>query len=296
MATAKNIDGFWRPGTTPPTFRTNMEKITIIKLGGSLITDKSRPMLAREKIIARIAKEIKIASELYSGKLLIGHGSGSFGHSSAAKYQTQKGIINKASIKGVSEVADVASRLTKIVIKHFRKAGIPAVAFAPGSFIVSEKQKEKRFFVEPIKEALKRGVVPLVYGDVVFDKSQGFGIFSTEKVINVLVRGLSKDFKIERIVYLGVTNGVYDETGKTIPTISPKTFSKVRKTLGGAGATDVTGGMIHKVKESLELAKKYHIRILIVNGKSTGVIAKVLLGKKNPGTLIAPEHVRIHKN
>ena len=77
-----------------------MEKITIIKLGGSLITDKSRPMVAREKIIARLAQEIK---------------------------------------------------------------------------------KEKRFFLEPIKEALKRGVMPLVYGDVVFDQSQGFGIFSTEK-------------------------------------------------------------------------------------------------------------------
>lgn len=264
-----------------------MEKITIIKLGGSLITDKSRPMFAREKMIARLAKEIKTASLLYSGKLLIGHGSGSFGHASAAKYQTQKGIIGKFSLKGVSEVADVASRLTKIVVEHLRKAGLPVVAFAPVSFIVSEKQKEKGFFVEPIKEALRRGVVPLVYGDVVFDQSQGFGIFSTEKVIDVLVKGLSKDFKIERILYLGITDGVYDETGKTIPAISPKTFSKVRKTLGGAAATDVTGGMLHKVKESLQIAGKYKTKISIVNGRTLGIVRKAILGKKVRGTIIA---------
>jgi len=286
VITTKNIDGFWRPGMTPPTFRTKMEKITIIKLGGSLITDKSRPMVAREKIIARLAKEIKIASKLYSGKLLIGHGSGSFGHTSANKYQTQKGMLNRASIKGVSEVSDVASQLTKVVVKHLRGAGLPIVAFAPGSFIIADKQKEKRFFLEPIKEALKMGVVPLVYGDVVFDQSQGFGIFSTEKVIDVLVRGLSKDFKIERIVYLGVTNGVYDETGKTIPMISPKTFSKVRKTLGGAATTDVTGGMLHKVKESLQIARKYKTEILIVNGRVSGIVRKAILGKKVLGTLI----------
>jgi len=264
-----------------------VKKLTIVKLGGSLITDKTRPLVARERVIGRLAEEIGSILRIYKGKLIIGHGSGSFGHASAAKYQTQKGIINSKSIKGVSEVADVASRLTKIVIKCFRKEGIFLVAFAPGSFIFSENQKEKKFFVEPIKEALKRGVIPLVYGDVIFDKSQGFGIFSTEKVIKVLVKGLCKDYKIERIVYCGATDGVYDESGKTIGKITPASFSKVKALIGASGATDVTGGMIHKVKESLAMAEKYKTQVIIVNSTRSGSLKKAILGKKVPGTLIS---------
>ncbi|KKU03947.1 MAG: Aspartate/glutamate/uridylate kinase [Candidatus Woesebacteria bacterium GW2011_GWC2_47_16] len=273
-----------------------MQRLTIIKLGGSLITEKSKSLTAREKVIARLAKEIKSASMEYRGKLIIGHGSGSFGHASAAKYKTQKGIINKASLKGASEVADVASRLTKIVVKHLRKAGLAVIAFAPASFIVSERQKAKRFFIEPIREALKRGLIPLVYGDVVFDKSQGFGIFSTEKVISVLVGSLSKDYKIERIIYCGDTNGVYDEDGKTIETITPDSFVELKKIVGASGATDVTGGMLHKVKESLQIAKKHQTEILIVNGRVSGIVRKATLGKKVLGTLIGLKNIRIDKN
>jgi isopentenyl phosphate kinase len=267
-----------------------VEKLTIIKLGGSLITDKKTPLKAREGVIARLAKEIVSAAKTYRGKIIIGHGSGSFGHSAAAKYQTQKGLSSSLSLRkklqGVSEVADVASRLTKIVVKHLRRAGIPAVAFAPGSFIYADKQKGKRFFVEPIKEALKREVVPLVYGDVVFDKSQGYGIFSTEKVINVLVKGLAKDYQFDRIIYCGDTNGVYGADGKAIPVINSANFSKIKKAIGISGATDVTGGMYHKVAESLKLAKKYKTRILIINGKTPGLLKKAIQGKKVPGTVI----------
>ncbi|MCJ7805625.1 isopentenyl phosphate kinase [Patescibacteria group bacterium] len=264
-----------------------MQKLTIVKLGGSLITDKNRPLVSREAVIKRLAEEIKSASKNYKGKLVIGHGSGSFGHASAAKYQTQKGIVNRNSIKGVSEVADVASQITKIVIKQLRKAGIPAVAFAPGSFIVSSGQKLQEFFIEPIKEALGCGVAPLVYGDVVFDKKQGFCIFSTEKVIGVIVGELHNKYKIEQIIYCGITDGVYDEDGETIPLINSKTFGAFKKAIGVSGATDVTGGMIHKVQESLELAKKYKTRVLIINGIKPGNLKKAILSKKVAGTKIS---------
>lgn len=257
-----------------------MQKLTIIKLGGSLITDKNRPLVAREAVIKRLAEEINSASKNYKGKLIIGHGSGSFGHASALKYQTQKGIVNRNSIKGVSEVADVASQLTKIVVRESRRAGLTAVAFAPGSFIVSNGQRPQKFFLEPIREALKHEIIPLVYGDVVFDRKQGFCIFSTEKVISVLVSALHKNYKIEQIIYCGITDGVYNEAGDTIAKINPKTFFSVKKAISGSKATDVTGGMIHKVKESLNLAKTYRTEVLIMNGSKAGNLKKAILGKK----------------
>jgi len=263
-----------------------MEKLTIIKLGGSLITDKAKPLTAKESVIRRLGKEILEVSKKYKGKIIIGHGSGSFGHAIAAKYQTQKGLINKKSLKGVTEVSDVAVALNRIVVKNLLKVGLTVVSFSPGSFAVSKSQKPDKFFLGAIKEALKIGITPLIYGDVIFDRHQGFTIFSTEKVIGILVKGLSKIYKIEHIIYIGVTDGVYDSKKKTIERITPSNFGKVKKAIHGSKATDVTGGMIHKVKESLKLVKKYQNRIFVVNGRRPGVLKNAILDRKVLGTKI----------
>ena len=65
-----------------------------LKLGGSAITDKTRESTAREDVIRRVAYEIRKAQDrnLHPERsrrtalhLLIGHGSGSFGHFAAKK-------------------------------------------------------------------------------------------------------------------------------------------------------------------------------------------------------------------
>jgi len=264
-----------------------MEKLTIIKLGGSLITDKEKPLTANEGVIRRLGKEILEVSKKYKGKIIIGHGSGSFGHAIAAKYQTQRGLINKNSLEGVAKVSDTAIALDRIVIKNLLKAGLKVVSFSPGSFAVSKSQKADKFFLGAIEEALNIGIIPLVYGDVVFDKTQSFTIFSTEIVIGILVKGLAKYYNIEHIIYIGVTDGVYDSNKKTIGNITPANFGKVRKAIHGSNTTDVTGGMIHKVKESLDLVKKYKTNIYIINGNKKGALKKVIGKKKIMGSRIS---------
>ena len=272
-----------------------MDKLIIIKLGGSLITDKEKPLTAREQVIKRLGKEILQASKKYKGKIIIGHGSGSFGHAFAAKYQTYKGLINKKSLEGVVRVSDVAIALNRIVIKNLLKAGLNAVSFSPGSFAVSKSQKPDKYLLDALEEALKIGIIPLVYGDVVFDKRQGFTIFSTEKIIGILVKRLSKKYKIERIIYAGVTDGVYDSNKKTIGKITPANFAEIKKAIGGSNATDVTGGMIHKVGESLKLVERYKSEIFIVNGGRLGVLKNALLGNIVLGTMISSPIRRFQK-
>ncbi|MBI4154352.1 hypothetical protein HY501_03370, partial [Candidatus Woesearchaeota archaeon] len=80
-------------------------------LGGSVITDKSKPYTARRDIIRNLAKEIKEALDEKKFPLIVGHGSGSFGHTSAAKYSTHNGAINKKSWEGFSKVQNDAARL-----------------------------------------------------------------------------------------------------------------------------------------------------------------------------------------
>ena len=76
-----------------------MQELIIIKLGGSVITDKSREYTPREDNIKRFAEEIRESEKVFKGKFIIGHGAGSFAHTPAAKFQTKKGLINSRSLR-----------------------------------------------------------------------------------------------------------------------------------------------------------------------------------------------------
>ena len=131
-------------------------------------------------------------------------------------------------------------------------------------------------------------MLPVTYGDISFDEKMGVCIASTEKVLGFLAKKLAKANKITKIIYCGITNGVYDEKGITIPTINSSNFKDVKKKIGGSVGIDVTGGMIHKVEEGLMLAKDLNVSILIINGAKKDNLKKAVLGSKVKATTILP--------
>lgn len=262
-----------------------MEKLILIKLGGSLITDKKRPFVARPKVMERLSQELRKALKLYPGKIILGHGGGSFPHPVAAKYQTQKGVINKESVKGFPLVADAAREIDRLMVKALLKEGLKAVSFSPLSFIYAQKEVEKVSLTRHIQKALELGLMPVIYGDVVMDEKMGFCIYSGEKTLNLLAEKFQGVYKIQ-VIYCGETDGVYGEDGQTIPQITPQTFQNIRRCLVGASGVDVTGGILHKVEESLELAKKYGITTVIINGQKEGYLKRAILGIKTVSTKI----------
>jgi isopentenyl phosphate kinase len=259
--------------------------IILIKIGGSLITDKNKPFTVNEEALDIIASEVKKAVNM--GKLLIiGHGAGSFAHVPAKKYQTHKGIINKQSYRGIAEVSDVAARLNRIVIKKFLKEKINAVSVSPLSSMVASEHKLSDIFTKSIELLLTQGLLPVVYGDQILDEKMGCTIFSTEKVLAYLGLALkAKDYRVEQIIQCGQTSGVYDADGKTIKEINGKNIGQYRQNLGGSGGTDVTGGMLHKVEETLLLAKQ-GIPGLIIDGIVHGTLSDAIGGKSVKGTKI----------
>lgn len=262
-----------------------MEDLILVKLGGSLITDKAKPFTPKEVVIRRLGREIKSALRGFSRKIIIGHGSGSFGHIVAAKYKTQDGIIDQRSIKGLTLVADAAIQINRIVIKNFLKIGLPVFSLAPASFLTATNQKLNKAFLKPISELLKQGLIPVIYGDVILDSQKGCCIFSAEKSLNILAKNLKKEFNILKIVHCGDTDGVYNVKGETIPLITKSSLRRFRKAIGGAETTDVTGGMFHKVNESLKIAQM-GVDVLIMNGRKPDSLKKAILGRMVEGTLV----------
>lgn len=260
-----------------------MKRLILIKLGGSLITDKNKPFSEDLKTIKRLASEIHQARQKTNMLFIVGHGGGSYPHVPAKKYRTAQGILGKKSYRGIAEVQDAAARLNRIVVRELIEVKENAVSFNPSSFMMTEEGEIRKAFLDPLLKLLKFGMLPVVYGDVLLDLKMGCSIASTEKILNFLALKLKNKFKVKKVIHCGKTDGVYDGKGKTIAKINTKNFGKVRPEIGLSHGIDVTGGMLHKVEESLVLSK-LGIPSVIINGGRPRELLNVLLSKPHRGT------------
>lgn len=255
-----------------------MAELLFLKLGGSLLTDKTGVEAARQDVIERLAREIQLARLERPGvSLLIGHGSGSFGHVAAAKHGTRNGVRSADAWHGFCEVSNSAARLNALVRKALLETGIPAVTLQPSASSICQDGQIATMAVEPVRVALAAGIVPVVYGDVAFDHVRGGTIISTEEIFSFLANHLRPNW----LLLAGETEGVLDEHGRVIPLITQQELIRYQDALGGSRGTDVTGGMIGKVEAMLALCKRMpDLSVRIFSGLDKHGLHRVLV---NPG-------------
>ena len=261
--------------------------LTFLKLGGSLITDKRKSLTHRPEVLERAAAEIAQAREANPElQLLIGHGSGSFGHAVANQYQTQAGGSSPTYWQGFVEVWKAARKLNQIVMEHLSSAGLPVIAFPPSAGIMSENGSLQSWDTRPLAAALSNGLIPVVQGDVVFDTVLGGTIFSTEQVFQTL----GKAFQPSRIMLAGLDAGIYldpDHPQDIISKITPAQFSEIQPALSGAAGVDVTGGMQAKVQMMLAMVQQTPcLEVRVFSGAKENNIRDALDGAPL-GTLIS---------
>ena len=260
-------------------------EVILLKLGGSLITEKSQKETARPEVIARLAGEIARAAARIPERLVLGHGSGSFGHVAAKEHGVATGLSSPAQLPGISLTQERAAALHREVIGKLLAAGLAPFSIAPSSCLIFKGGKPD-LAIKPLLLALKNGLMPVVYGDVVMDLDQGVAICSTERMLEILSHQLiSHDLAVRRALWLGETDGVYDGQGRTIPRLSADNFEEALESIGSPAGTDVTGGMRHRVETALALTR-LGIRSLLLNGLTPGLLERALLGEDVPGTAI----------
>src|SRR5262245_60235399 len=140
-----------------------MPEIVLVKLGGSLITEKARPETARAEVIARLAGEIARGAESRTFRLLVGHGSGSFGHAAAQRFDLGSGARSPEQLPGVSFTQERAAMLHRLVIGALEAAGLLLFSIAPSSCVVATAGRPVAFEDEPLFLALERGLLPVLY-------------------------------------------------------------------------------------------------------------------------------------
>jgi isopentenyl phosphate kinase len=267
-----------------------MTHLIFIKLGGSLITDKTRRFHARRDVIARLGHEIAAARHADPAlRIVLGHGSGSFGHVAAREsgYDRKTGHPSPLAL---AQVGNAASELNQIVREELVNAGLPVFSVAPGATGTLEAGHYRAFAVDHLYRLLDYGVIPLLFGDVAIGDHGVTGIASTEMVFDSLARTM----KPQRLLLAGIVDGVFEYApGEGLPNppliheIAPHNWLDIQAGLGGSHGTDVTGGMLAKVRETLDLVEAVDgLEARIFNGETEGLLERLLLNPSLPGGTI----------
>ena len=270
-----------------------MKELAFLKLGGSLITDKMKPYTPQLAVIDNLAQQI--ATSLRSQpdlRLVIGHGAGSFGHVAASEYKTRDGYPRPSPLahrerdatednywRGFAEVWYQASSLNRYVMEALYKAGLGTIALPPSGSVIASDGQVAVWETTPIRMALAAGMVPVIFGDVVFDEVRGGTILSTENLFAYLVKALSP----ERVLLAGLEEAVWEDfpaRRRRIERITPESFEEIKHGVGASNAADVTGGMEAKVREMLDLVQENPgLKIQIFSGTQPGNLVRALLGE-----------------
>ncbi len=222
------------------------QSLTFLKLGGSLITDKDQPETALIDQIDDLLSQIASWRLANPNKLLLlGHGSGSFGHHAAAKYGTRQGVHTPEERLGFQQVWFSARKLNHIIIERAQSLDLPVIAFPPSANITVENHEIKTWNLQPLIKSMEMGLIPLVYGDVVVDLTIGGTILSTEDLFVYLAGFLRPD----RILLAGRVEGVFADYPINCHLLAHiSAVSETSEFLQGSASQDVTGGMLTKVQ------------------------------------------------
>ncbi len=261
----------------------------LIKLGGSLITDKTEAKSFRRERVSRIARQVRRLRNLSDGiRIVIGHGSGSFGHFEAQKYNTVAGLRSKRERQGFVQVGAVAAELSLLVQREFLGAGLPVMRFQPSSTVVASDKRIKSLDSSALCLALDQCLIPLIHGDIALDERIGGTIISTESLFAHLVQPLA----VKQIILLGEVEGVLNHSGELVPQITPASIASVRSALAGSDGVDVTGGMLQKVETMIRLVREQPaLQVIIADGSSDDALLDLLLKRRQIGTVIAADTV-----
>jgi isopentenyl phosphate kinase len=252
-----------------------MTQPLFLKLGGSLITDKTGFEAPSENTITRLVNEIAEAfSHNPELQLVLGHGSGSFGHVAAAVSGTRQGVYSSDEWFNFARVSDAAARLNRLVVDALLAARVPAISLQPSASAICEDGKIVSLATKPVQMALDAGLLPVIYGDVSLDTVRGGTIISTEEIL----MSMAKTIRPSWLLLAGETAGVYNENGEVVQLISASSFEQLAPALGGSRGTDVTGGMISKVRGMLDMVTVHQgLRVRIFSGLEPDLLLHVLM-------------------
>jgi len=240
----------------------------LIKLGGSIITNKEKPLSPRKRTIENLVKFLKKIDE----PLIIVHGGGSFGHYWSVKFDMHT-KPKKYDPVGISIIKNSMVDLNKIVLDSFLKNKLNPYCLPPTDFVMRDKPIIKK--IKQIEKIANTGLIPITYGDALWYGDKKSYILSGDKIMSMIAKVLRPRLTI----FVLNVDGLFSDL-KTKRLISE---FKDEKIFINQNSMDVTGGMSRKVTEASKISKM-GLKVFFVNGNKPYRIVNAIKGKKFEGT------------
>jgi isopentenyl phosphate kinase len=261
-----------------------MDIVTIVKLGGSAITDKARDCTPDIPAIQHTADQLAD----YQLPLVLIHGGGSYAHPFVTRSGIGEGIQDRSQLRSISETEFYLAQLTRIICASLLLRDKLPVPLHPMSLAILDKGEVKKILLDPIRNALGAGLIPLLHGDLVFDESRGIGVLSGDRIASLMGAGLGAS----RVLFGCDVDGVYSANPKRFQnaTLIPEVTSENFRAAMDASRTpsgDATGGMGEKVRQALRLAKN-GCECYIFNLREKNALRKLLERDSFVGTRFVP--------
>ncbi|MCX8198293.1 MAG: isopentenyl phosphate kinase [Candidatus Micrarchaeota archaeon] len=240
----------------------------VVKLGGSAITIKKAYMKEDRKAIAKVCRAVAQAWHRGRKDIVLVHGAGSFGHAPVIKFGINSGVRTFKQRLGAAITHASCAKLSLMVVEALAKNRVPAFSIPPACLAVSDNRRIVQLDHKPVLRILGEGGMPVLYGDMVPDKSLGFSVCSGDQIAAHLGKSA------ERLIFATDVDGIYAQ-GKLVRAISRENFDSIKKHLRQSGSPDVTGGMEGKIAEISSSGKP----AFIVNARKPSRLLAILLGK-----------------
>ncbi len=256
----------------------------LVKLGGSVLTDKARLRTPRKTAIARLTKELSGLGD----DLLVVHGAGSFGHILARKYALN-GPSSRGKAKGAAIVQRDVRALDDLVVDGLLKAGLAPMVLPPSAVLSLDDGRVTSFDIAPFRDYVRAGFTPVTFGDVVRDQSRGVAVCSGD----VLMLELARAFHPRCVVFAADVDGLCTadprkrKDAQLLLSLSEGDLPLID--FGPAKGPDVTGGIEAKVRRMLEIAS-HADECVIVNGNVKNRMRDALRGRIVVGTRVVGGH------
>ena len=245
--------------------------LTLIKLGGSVITFKEKPLAANFEAI----RNISYALASVKIPIMLIHGGGSFGHYWSVKYNMHS-KPDQYDSHGISIVHESMIALNQIIVNSMIKVGMNPYTIMPSMFTYGSKPIVKK--IKELKSIVESSVIPITFGDIVYVENRMYAILSGDALMSILCKIL----KPSKVIFTLNVDGIYKDMGnkeiiKELKNNNSITFAKVIQ--------DVTGGMRRKVTEALKISD-LGIDVLMINGLKPERIINAITGTDFDGTLV----------
>jgi isopentenyl phosphate kinase len=248
--------------------------MTLIKLGGSVITFKEKPLTANFEAINNILR----ALARLKMPIVVVHGGGSFGHYWSVKYNMHTKPANY-DLHGISVVHESMIALNQIIVHYMVKLGMNPYAVMPSIFTLGHKPITKK--IKELQTIAESGLIPTTFGDVVHVENRKYSILSGDAIMSILAKVL----RPSKVVFTFNVDGIYKdmkarEMVKEVNNNNKKSLDFPKKVVA-----DVTGSMQRKVTEALKISGN-GMDVLMVNGLKPERIISAITGSSFEGTIV----------